>query len=82
MANIQETRNLRLNSSISNLALMASDLEQILRGIDDSSLYKTLRNSRQSVQKPTVTLEAALESGDEEPPPNATHGTAPAPEVQ
>lgn len=43
MANIhvQEPENLQPSSSNSNLAPMESDREQILRGLDDISLYKT-----------------------------------------
>lgn len=67
MANIQEPCNLRSNARTSNLVLMASDPEQILRSTDETSFSMKFQNPRHSVQEPAETLEAASESYDEGP---------------
>lgn len=56
MVSMQDPRNLRSNSSISNLAPIASDPEQILRGTDETSFYTKFRKYRYAVSEPAITL--------------------------
>lgn len=58
-----------------------SELEQILCGTDDPSLYKTFHNTRQEVQELVVSPETALKSDNEGPPSTPTQTTTPAPDV-
>lgn len=60
IANIREPHNFRSVALTSNLAPMASDLEQILRGTDDPSFYKKSQNLLHVVQELAVTLESTL----------------------
>lgn len=48
-ANIQEPRNLQTNASTSNLALMTSDPEQILRGTHDLYFNTTFQNPQNAL---------------------------------
>lgn len=77
MQNSQERRNLRSNSSTSDLALVASDPEEILRRTDDPPFYTTFRQPRKAVQEPAVNLETDLESDEERPPSSAMQRTTP-----
>lgn len=68
MENIQETRNLRSNAVVTNLASWASDPEQILRGTDGPLFYTIFENPRYAVLEPVETMEAAMKSDNIEPP--------------
>lgn len=74
MANIQETRNFCFSVSICNPAPVASVPEQILRRTDVPYFYKTFQEPRHAVQEPAVTMEAALELNDEDPPSSPKKG--------
>lgn len=53
---------MRTIASTLNLALMASNLEQILRATVDPVFFTTFQKPQRAGQDPAVTLEAALES--------------------
>lgn len=65
MMKTEITGNLHSNALIYNLASIATDPEPILRGKNGPFFYSTFRNPRHAVQKPTVILEAFLESEKE-----------------
>lgn len=60
MRNTQDSRNIQSNALISNLAPMASSLEQIMRVIDHQSFYITLQEAWHVVQEPVLILNAFL----------------------
>lgn len=81
MTNTNENRRLRSNSSsTSNLAHVACDLQQILRGTDDPSFHTTFRKLRHDVRFKAISLKAASDSGDEDLPPSVTQKTTTLPE--
>lgn len=65
MKTTPETRNLRTDISISNLAPITSGVKEIPRRLNDNSFYTTFRNNQHALQKMPVTLVAAWHSDDE-----------------
>lgn len=84
MSNNQDTRKLRLYLSNTELTAITSDSERIMRSLANPSFLMTFRqteNRSEAVQKPEVSVEAALETDRKGALPKPTIGLAPAPEV-